>query len=38
MTSTVLLKCGKNDGITVYVPQEMEMAVKIEKVKPAFIF
>jgi hypothetical protein len=33
MTSTVLLKRGKNDGITVYVPKETilkEMAAKIE--------
>jgi hypothetical protein len=39
MTPTVLLKDGKNDGITVYVPKELkEMAAKIEYVKPAFIF
>jgi hypothetical protein len=33
MTSTVLLKRGKNDGIAVYVPKETilkEMAAKIE--------
>jgi hypothetical protein len=33
MTSTVLLKCGKNHGIAVYVPKETilkEMAAKIE--------
>jgi hypothetical protein len=33
MTSTVLLKRGKNDGITVYIPKETilnEMAAKIE--------
>jgi hypothetical protein len=33
MTSTVLLKDGKNDGIAVYVPKETalkEMAAKIE--------
>jgi hypothetical protein len=33
MTSTVLLKLGKNNGITVYVPKETilkEMAAKIE--------
>jgi hypothetical protein len=33
MTSTVVLKRGKNDGIAVYVPKEtilMEMAAKIE--------
>jgi hypothetical protein len=33
MTSTVLLKRGKNDGIPVYVPKEtilMKMAAKIE--------
>jgi hypothetical protein len=33
MTSTVHLKCGKNDGITVYVLKETilkEMAAKIE--------
>jgi hypothetical protein len=32
MTSTVLLKCGKNDVIAVYVPNETilkEMAAKI---------
>jgi hypothetical protein len=41
MTSTVLLKHGKNDGITVYVPKETilkDMAAKIEYVKPAFLF
>jgi hypothetical protein len=33
MTAMVLLKCGKNDGITVYIPKETilkEMAAKIE--------
>jgi hypothetical protein len=33
MTSTVLLKCGKNDGIPVYVPKETilkGMTAKIE--------
>jgi hypothetical protein len=33
MTSMVLLKHGKNDGIAVYVPKEIilkEMAAKIE--------
>jgi hypothetical protein len=33
MTSTVLLKGGKNDGIAVYIPKETilkEMTVKIE--------
>jgi hypothetical protein len=33
MTFTVLLTCGKNDGIAVYVPKEAilkEMAAKIE--------
>jgi hypothetical protein len=33
MTSTVLLKRGKTDGITVYVPNETvlkEMAAKLE--------
>jgi hypothetical protein len=33
MTSTVLLKRGKNDGITVYTPKEAilkEMAARIE--------
>jgi hypothetical protein len=33
MTSTVLLKRGKNDGIAVYIPKETtlkEMAAKIE--------
>jgi hypothetical protein len=41
MTSTVLLKHGKNDGIAVYVPKETilkEMAAKTEYVKPAFLF
>jgi hypothetical protein len=41
MTSMVLLKHGKNDGITVYVPKETtlkEMASKIKYVKPAFLF
>jgi hypothetical protein len=41
MTSMVLLKRGKNDGITVYIPKETilkEVAAKIEKVKPAFLF
>jgi hypothetical protein len=31
--TTVLLKCGKNDGIAVYIPNETvlkEMAAKIE--------
>jgi hypothetical protein len=36
MTSTILFKCGKNDGIVVYLPKEM--APKIESVKPAFFF
>jgi hypothetical protein len=33
MTSTILLKCGKNDGIAVYIPKETtmkEIAAKIE--------
>jgi hypothetical protein len=33
MTSTVLFKHGKNDGITVYIPKEIllkEIAAKIE--------
>jgi hypothetical protein len=33
VTSTVILKCGENDGIAVYVPKETilkEMAAKIE--------
>jgi hypothetical protein len=41
MTSMVLLKRGKNDGITVYVPKDTilkEMTYKIEQVKLAFIF
>jgi hypothetical protein len=41
MTSMVLLKHGKNDGIAVHVPKETilkEMAAKIEQVKPAFLF
>jgi hypothetical protein len=39
MTSTVILKGGKKDGIAVYVPEEpilQEMAAKIELVKRAF--
>jgi hypothetical protein len=35
MTSTVFLKCGKNDGIAVYVPEETilkEMAAIIEQI------
>jgi hypothetical protein len=41
MTSTVLLKCGKNDRIAVYVPKDTilkEMAAKIQQVRPAFLF
>jgi hypothetical protein len=41
MTSTVLLKRGRNYGIAVYVPKEAvlkEMAGKIEQVKPALLF
>jgi hypothetical protein len=33
VTSTVLLKCGENDGIAVYIPKETilkEMTAKIE--------
>jgi hypothetical protein len=33
MTSTMLLKLGKNDGIAIYIPREpilKEMAAKIE--------
>jgi hypothetical protein len=40
MTSTVLLKHGKNDGIAVYVPKETilkEMAAKI-KLSQHFFF
>jgi hypothetical protein len=40
MTSTGLLKHGKNDGITVYVPKETilkETTAKIEYVKPEFL-
>jgi hypothetical protein len=40
MTSTVLLKRGKNDGIAVYVPKETilkEMAAKI-KLSQHFFF
>jgi hypothetical protein len=36
-----LLKRGKNDRITVYIPKETilkEMAARIEQVKPAFLF
>jgi hypothetical protein len=38
MTFTVLLKCGKNDEITVFLPRETilrKMAAKIQYVKPA---
>jgi hypothetical protein len=41
MNSMVLLKRGKNDGITVYVLKETilkKMAAKIEYIKPAFLF
>jgi hypothetical protein len=41
MVSTVLLKRGKNDEITVYIPKETilkEMTARIEYVKPVFIF
>jgi hypothetical protein len=41
MTSTVLLKGRKDDGIAVYIPKETilkERAVKIELLKPAFLF
>jgi hypothetical protein len=41
MTSTVLLKRGKIDGITVFFLKKTifkEMAAKIEEVKPAFLF
>jgi hypothetical protein len=41
MTSTVLLKRGKNDGVAVYVPKEpilREIVANIEEVKPAFLF
>jgi hypothetical protein len=41
MTSTVLLKHGKDDGIAVYVPKGTilkEMAAIFELVKPAFLF
>jgi hypothetical protein len=37
----VLLKCGKNYGITVYIPKETtlkEVAAKIGPVKPGFVF
>jgi hypothetical protein len=41
MTSTVLLKHGRNYGIAVYIPKETILKVtvsKIEYVKPAFLF
>jgi hypothetical protein len=41
MTSTVLSKHGKNDGIAEYIPKGTilkEMAAKIEYVMPAFVF
>jgi hypothetical protein len=41
ITSMVLLKHRRNDGITVYIPKETilkEMAAKIEHVKPVFLF
>jgi hypothetical protein len=40
MTSTVLLKCGKNDGIAVYIPKATlfkEMAAKT-KLSQHFFF
>jgi hypothetical protein len=41
MTSTMLLKLGKNDGIAVYVPKETvlkEMAAKLSKLSQHFFF
>jgi hypothetical protein len=41
MTSTVVLKRGKNDGIVVYVPKETilkEMAPKLSKLSQYFFF
>jgi hypothetical protein len=41
MTSMALLKRGKSNGISVYVPKETtlkDMADKINEVKPAFLF
>jgi hypothetical protein len=41
MTSTVLLKHGKNDGVTVYILKETilkEMTAKIEYANPPFLF
>jgi hypothetical protein len=41
MTSMVLLKHGKNDGIAVYVPKETilkEMAARISKLCQYFFF
>jgi hypothetical protein len=40
-TSVALFKCGKNDGMSVYIPKDTtlkEMADKINEVKPAFLF
>jgi hypothetical protein len=41
MSSVALLKCGKNDGITVYISKEnilKKIALKIKLVMPAFLF
>jgi hypothetical protein len=33
MTSTALLKCGKNYGITVYIPKETILKQMADKIK-----
>jgi hypothetical protein len=41
MTSTVLLKTGKNDGLDVYVPKETilkDLATKLSKLSQHFFF
>jgi hypothetical protein len=41
MTSMVLLKCGKDDGIAVYVPKETmlkKMQPKLSKLSQNFFF
>jgi hypothetical protein len=33
MASTMLLKCGKNDGIAVYVPKEITLKVMAAEIE-----
>jgi hypothetical protein len=37
VTSAVLLECGRNVGIAVYIPEQTILKEKT-KVKPAFLF